>query len=231
MTLFWPDSSLKAAQQNLRQTLYQLQKALHSENADTPLILSERYTLRMNPEATLTVDVTQFEALSASSCKPSDWETAVSLYRGKFLADFFLPNCDPFEEWAATKRAFYQRRVQEVLHCLSKHYLEMGDLASAETAVRRQLTLDNLQESAHRQLLKILAENGRRQEALTHCANRHQSQGVMVVWPTQFLFAQFRFSRRIGSGKHCPQSRFRESARRCFGTSYAGCHVGRNDHT
>ena len=44
----------------------------------------------------------------------------------------------------------------------------MGEYAAAETAVRRQLALDNLQESAHRQLMEILAQNGRRQEALTH---------------------------------------------------------------
>ncbi|MFO7684138.1 MAG: BTAD domain-containing putative transcriptional regulator [Chloroflexota bacterium] len=168
MSLFWPDSPLKSVQQNLRQTLYQLQKALQPEVTDFPLVLSERYTIRVNPEVPLAVDVAQFEVLSASPCKPSDWQTAVSLYRGEFLTDFFLPDCDPFEEWAAAKRAFYQRRAQEVLHGLAEHYMTIGELAAAETAVRRQLALDNLQENAHRQLMKILAENGRRQEALTH---------------------------------------------------------------
>lgn len=174
MTLLWPGSPLKSAQQSLRQTLYLLQKTLQSENTDPPLILSERYAIHMNPEARLAVDVAQFEVLSASLCKPSDWQKAVSLYRGEFLADFFLPDCDPFEEWAAVKRAGLQRQVQEVLQRLVTHYLVNGDLAGAETAVRRQLALDNLNEGTHRQLLRIMAENGRRQEALTHYDTLYQ---------------------------------------------------------
>ena len=140
MTLFWPDSPLKSAQQNLRQTLYLLQHALQPEDADTPIILSERFTLGLHPEARVGVDATRFKKLSKSLCDQNNWQEAASLYRGEFLADFFIPDCEPFEEWAATKRAFYQRRVQEVLHCLAKYYLGIGDWAAAETAVRRQLT-------------------------------------------------------------------------------------------
>lgn len=166
MTLFWPDSPLKLAQQNLRQALHLMQKTVCLDDNGPQLILSDRYTICLNPRE-IRVDVAQFEILSTSHCE-TDWETAVSLYRGEFLAAFFLPDCAPFEEWAAAKRAALQRQAQEVLQRLATHYLENGDLVNAETTIRHQLTLDNLQEGTHRQLLRILAENGRRQEALHH---------------------------------------------------------------
>ncbi len=174
MTLLWPDYPQKSAQQSLRQTLYLLRHAIKTKETNTPLILSERKIIRLNPDATIAVDVVQFEQLSGNGRSPEEWQQAVDLYRGDFLADFYLPDSEPFEAWAAGKRAFYQRRMQELLQRLVAHHLQNGDLTAAETAVRRQLTLDNLQESAHRQLMEILARNGRRQEALTHYENLHQ---------------------------------------------------------
>lgn len=165
MALLWPDYPLKSAQQSLRQTLFLLRQAV--ESAENSLILAERFTVGMNQDA-FSLDVAQFELLAGNGRSPQEWQQAADLYRDHFLADFYLSDSDPFEEWAASKRAFYQRQMQDFLQRFVDHYLEIGDDAAAETAVRRQLTLDNLQETAHRQLIEILARNGRRQEALTH---------------------------------------------------------------
>ena len=166
MTLFWPDYPQKSAQSSLRQTIYRLRQAIEPGKTELPFILTDRFTVSWNPEAALHLDVTQFETLTGNGRSPQAWQQAIDLYRGDFLADFFLPDCDPFEQWAADKRAYYQRQAQTVSQQLVNHYLEVGDWDAAETAVRRQLTLDNLQEAAHRQLIEILAKNGRRQEAL-----------------------------------------------------------------
>lgn len=173
MSLFWPDYPQKSAQQSLRQTLYLLRQTLQKEERDPPLILAERFTVTVNREL-LSLDIDQFAQMSENGRSPQAWQQAADLYRGHFLADFYLPDSEPFEEWVANKRAFYQRRMQALLQRLAHHYLEMGDDGAAETAVRRQLSLDNLQEAAHRQLMEIWAKNGRRQEALTHYDNLYQ---------------------------------------------------------
>jgi predicted ATPase len=64
--------------------------------------------------------------------------------------------------------------MQALLQRLVDYYLEIGDDLAAETAVRRQLSLDNLQEAAHRQLMEILVRNGRPQEALSHYQSLRQ---------------------------------------------------------
>ena len=168
MTLLWPDYAQRSARQSLRQHLYLLRQAIEPEITNAPLIVSGRDTVTLNPAAVLAVDAIQFEQLSGHGHSPQDWQQAADLYRGDFLLDFYLSDSEPFELWAANKRAFYQRRMQELVRRLVNYHLEGGDDEAAETAVRRQLKLDNLQESAHRQLMEIMARNGRRQEALAH---------------------------------------------------------------
>ena len=63
MTLLWPDYPQTSARQSLRQHLYLLRQAIELEEFDTPLILSEQKTIRLNPDATIAVDVVQFEQL------------------------------------------------------------------------------------------------------------------------------------------------------------------------
>ena len=168
MTLLWPEYPQKSAQQSLRQTIFLLRKAVDLDEKYTPHILTDRSTVTLNPDAELLLDVAQFEQLAENGRSPQQWQQAADLYRGDFLADFYLPDSDPFEEWAANKRALYQRQIQALLQQLVDYYLKIRDLNAAETAVRQQLALDNLQEAAHRKLLEILAQNGRRQEALIH---------------------------------------------------------------
>ena len=217
ITLFWPDYPQKSAQQSLRQSLYLLRQAMEPDKPDRPLILSERFTVALNPEAVLAVDVVQFEELSGAGRSPQDWQKAAELYRGHFLADFYLPDSEPFEEWAANKRAFYQRRMEELLQRLADYYVQMGDYAAAEMAVRRQLSLDNLQEAAHRQLMGILAQSGRRQEALTHYHSLRQllqdELGIEPDSDTISLVAAIEtgdLTGKIATTTHQPISRYKQ---------------------
>src|SRR6186997_109530 len=62
--LLWPDLPTAAAQNNLRVTWAQLQKALGTHNADQqPHLVGERLTLRFNPLSDHELDVARFRAL------------------------------------------------------------------------------------------------------------------------------------------------------------------------
>ena len=164
MSLLWPDSPLKSAQQNMRQALYLLRKNIGIED-EPSLFLAERFTISWNPAVPLSLDITQFENL-AHSDNPDDWRQVVALYRGHFLADFYIPDSEPFETWAAYKRAVYLDLAQTTMVKLTSHYIVEGKWQDAESIARRLLELDELQETAHRSLIEILARSGRRQEAL-----------------------------------------------------------------
>lgn len=166
MTMLWPSMPLGVAQQNLRQTLYLLRHTVQTEETP-PFIHSDRYTISWNPDAPLFLDVTQFYTL-AKSQDALDWQRAVDLYRGEFLVDFYLPDSEPFEAWAANQRALYYHTVKSVLALLTDHYLAQKEWKSAEAVIRRHLDLDNLQEGVHRQLIEVLYRSGHREEAIIH---------------------------------------------------------------
>jgi len=173
MTLLWPDWPQASAQQNLRQNLYVLRQALpeiDSHNGGlVPLVLADRDTLQLNPAAAIEVDILRFTGLLENpQPTPLQLAEAVALYRGDFLVDFYLPDSEPFEEWAEARRADLRRMMLEALDSLTMGAIEQSAYGEAMAYARRQLKIDNLRESAHRQLMLALARSGQRTSALSH---------------------------------------------------------------
>lgn len=199
MALLWPGLPQQSAQGSLRQTLYLLRKAipeLPAKDGDglIPLLLANGKTVQMNPNGRFDLDLHTFtEQLKGDE---SGWTEAVDLYRGDFLADFYLPDSATFEEWINARRADLRRRALEALETLTDYAMQIGDLAAAEAHARRQLEIDNLRESAHRQLMGILARNGRRAEALSQyeacVVVLHNELAVAPSAPTESLYAAIR---------------------------------------
>ena len=101
LLLLWSDMSQHAAQKNLRQTLYRLRQMIPKCPAAgngrvVPLILSDRHTVQLNPQADYQLDVHDFTNLLKAS--KTHWPEALALYRGDFLTDFFLSDSADFEE-------------------------------------------------------------------------------------------------------------------------------------
>ncbi len=121
MTLLWPGLPQKSAQANLRQTVYLLRQAIpevqsrEGEGA-VPLLLTGRQTIQVNPEAAFQLDITKFESILAGPIE--EWPEAIDLYRGDFLADFYLPDSAPFEEWVLARREALRRQVLDALERL-----------------------------------------------------------------------------------------------------------------
>ncbi|MBI1278224.1 MAG: tetratricopeptide repeat protein [Anaerolineaceae bacterium] len=177
--LLWPEMPTAAAQNNLRVTWAQLQKALGTNPADEqPYLIGDRLTLRFNPLSDHEQDITGFCALieachlhphselqDCSECA-NRLNEALALIRGDFLAEFSLANCLEFEEWLRTQRQRWHEQVTWVLEQLAAFHERSGQLAEAEHAVRRLLEYEPLSESAYRQLMRVLARADRRSAAL-----------------------------------------------------------------
>ena len=183
MTLLWPGLPPESAQTNLRQIIYQLRKAIPpagGKNDDAPVqfLRADRQSVHINPSFPCQADVITFEALLQQAWQHdhqdlllcSDclhWlQKAIALYQGDFLADFYLSDSNEFEEWAAITRANLRRQALDALETVTEILTFQNDYRQARTFVERQLQIDNLRESAYRQLMMLLALSGQRSEAL-----------------------------------------------------------------
>jgi DNA-binding SARP family transcriptional activator len=227
LALLWPDYPEESARHSLRTDQYYLKKAIPEvkageEGDQTPLLLSDNQTVQINPAAVYELDVANFtlqlafsanhdhlELLTCAECEER-LRKAVDLYRGDFLADFYLPDSAAFEVWVAALREAFRGQALGALETLAAVYDEQEAFEGAETMARRQLELDNLRESAHRQLMVILARSGRRRAALSQyesCRQLLQDElGVEPLPETTELYERIRAG-QLRTGFTAPHER------------------------
>lgn len=171
MTLLWPDMPETSARQNLRQTLYLLRKAVPAVGPPgqeaTPLVLSDRQTVQLNPQATYELDLARFLQLWEQS-NAAALEKTIAIYRGPFLSDFYLEDSNDFESWAAAHRGDLQRLAGEVLAQLVENAWQQNRPAKVEVLARRWAALDDLAEPPQQALVQALDRQGRRTAATRH---------------------------------------------------------------
>jgi WD40 repeat protein/serine/threonine protein kinase len=185
-SMFWHDYDQAHARANLRRTLFRLNQTPFSR-----WLQADSDNLAIHPGKDDYIDVIAFSQMIDSE-DPQEIQLAVSIYRGNFLSDFYIEDSVSFEEWAAIQREVYRRRVLDALHSLTNDYLNQFDYSAAKAVARRQIEIDNLAESAWRQLMEILAHQGRRSEAIAvykRCQGILQEElGVAPSPETQALY-------------------------------------------
>ncbi len=176
--LLWPDQPQRKARQNLRQALSHLRQAIGDRDEATPFLLVSRETVQFNTASDHWLDTAAFTALIEAcrdhrhrrleTCLPCmrRMERMATLYRGDFLAQFFLSDSDLFEEWALLEREWLHRQAVETLSHLAGYYERRGDYEQARHYAWRQVELEPWCEEAHRQLMRLLALDGQRSAAL-----------------------------------------------------------------
>jgi predicted ATPase len=127
------------------------------------------------------------------------------------LADFYLPDSNTFEDWAAEWRNLLRGKALSALEKLTEMHIELGKLDKAESIARQQIEIDDLRESGYRQLMTALAENGRRNEALRQyetCRERLMDElGVEPAAETTTIFEQIKAGESSGP-KQASRARF-----------------------
>src|SRR5437588_7543882 len=178
--LLWPDMPERAARQNLSQALTSLRQPLgdRAKAVAGNFVLATGDSVQLNPACDVVVDVTSFlAALNACDAHAHrNWRTcatcperlrqALTLYRGDFLAQFFLHDSQPFEEWALLQREHLRQRALSALERLAQAAEWRGAYAQAVVYTRRQIDLEPLLEAGHRELMRLLALGGETSAAL-----------------------------------------------------------------
>lgn len=171
--LFWPELSQSRARAALRRTLTPLNNAL-----GPGALLATRETVALNPEYSLWVDARAFaqgeNALATHGHDPREvcdrcfepLQTSIAIYRGDFMDGFSLRDSAPFDDWQAYESDRHRRLLARYLELLSSGLARRGDPDGALEPARRWLSLDTLNEPAHRALMRIYAQRGERTKAL-----------------------------------------------------------------
>lgn len=206
-TLLWSEWADQDARRNLRQTLHRLRQMLDelAPPLGTTLLTTTRQTVQLNGTA-VSLDVTQFQQhLHACENHPhahlyhcasclERMQQAESLYQGDLLAGFSLKEAFAFEEWLLMQReSLYQQQLNTLYH-LTLAYEEQGAYEKAGQYAQRQIQQEPWREEAHRQLMRLLAGQGQRAEAIAQyqaCRQVLQTElGVAPAAETETLLAQ-----------------------------------------
>ncbi len=148
----WPDKDPASGANNLHRALYDLRQILGGRWVDI-----ERGQLALRPD--VWVDVDAFEEAAAAG-GPERWAQAVALYRGDLSPE------DLDSPWLQGRRAELRSRFVDVALPLARDAAGRGDAGAAVPLLRRVLEVDPAAEEAHRLVMRLLAETGRRAEAL-----------------------------------------------------------------
>ena len=185
--LLWSDRGDEQARDSLRHALSALRKVL--SQAEPPPLLAERETIGLDAGA-VEVDAVTFENLVAAGTREA-LEQASALYRGELLEGISVRD-PPFEEWLFYERQRLRDLALRAFEQLLAFEREAGELEKAVKTAQRLLRLDPSHEKAHRELMRLYADQGREAAALEqyqHCrAALERELGIKPGAETEQLY-------------------------------------------
>ena len=155
----WPDLEPAAAARNLHQTLYVARRALGGNGSTAGLLVIRDENVVLDEAGPVDVDVSHFEQAAAAALETAEEEglrTAAKLYSGDLLPD---------ADWLSTRRDELRETYREILVKLASEVRRQAP-EEALVILTRALESDPLHEGAVRAQMVVLAQLGRRSEAL-----------------------------------------------------------------
>ena len=152
MCLLWTDRGEAQARASLRQTLWALRQALQVV-APCPLV-TEDDTLALDAAAVET-DVRAFERAAAAGT-PAALQFAIDTYRDELLAGFRARGSLMEDILRNEQQRLHEIAVDACTKLLA-HQLRDGPSEAAAATAKRMLSIDPLQEAAHRALMEHYA--------------------------------------------------------------------------
>lgn len=181
--LYWGDSTDVRARDSLRTALKKLRKQLGSR-----LLLGDRATVEINPAFPLWVDALEFQKQVATAP-----QSAVALYRGDLLTDFY-------DDWIVPEREHYRELFLSALLHLTQTARAASEYERAMNYAHRVLTADPANERAHQHLMFCNLALGDRNAALKqYAACERALQTELAVAPARETTALYQWIQRASS--------------------------------
>ncbi|MFG2123547.1 BTAD domain-containing putative transcriptional regulator [Streptomyces sp. NPDC048710] len=161
--LLWPDLDPASAANNLHQVLHAVRRALASTGTPGDVLVLRDDMVVLAPDGGVRIDLDAFEqaARRASGVGgAADYRAALA------LADAGLLPEDRYEPWASEAAEALEARRAALRLGLGEALEHDHQTAEALDVLRALIAQDPLHEPGHRALMRVLAEAGRRREAL-----------------------------------------------------------------
>lgn len=159
---FWPELTSEQAVNVFHVTKRRLHKAL-----DDDVLVHEGGYYKVNPKMAIYYDVVEFvQALMQGRDTSNEydhriesWQNAINLYRGPFLQGHD-------DEWIIDRRANFLAGYIEAVTNMAHHWENVMERPEQSLAlIEKALKHDPLNEDLHRELMRLYAVLGRRNEA------------------------------------------------------------------
>lgn len=157
--LLWADRAEEQARGSLRQSLAALRSTFGAD-ADA-ILLAGRDSVSVKPDV-LVVDTLDFERAAASLSSPLG---ATILYHGPLLDGFEAPSPE-YGQWLLPERQRLEDLAVSVVERVAASEISQQTLASAILLARQLLGRDRLREPVYRALMRMLAKDNQRSEAI-----------------------------------------------------------------
>jgi ABC-type oligopeptide transport system substrate-binding subunit/DNA-binding SARP family transcriptional activator len=202
-TFLWPEYDQSSAHAELRRILSSLNRTIGHQ-----WLVVDRETAALDVSAGAWIDVQAFEQ-AVAACAEHDpppgtpcpdcvrrLSDAAALYADDFLSGFALPDSEPFDDWQRLESQSLRAALTSALDRLADGYIAQGDHDKALHSAQRWLSLDPLDEAAHRALMALYAQAGQRPAALRQyrqCVRTLERElGVEPSPETTALYQQIR---------------------------------------
>lgn len=156
-SLLWADTGEERARHNLRQSIAKIRQAFGG------IVISEGECVSLDAAACET-DVGEFESL-ADADNVDDLRRRLNLYQGELLAGL-EPREPEFSDWLLVVRGRLRQAACETAMNLTDQLIAANRQVDAIAALSELLVIDPPEENAHRRLMQLYADCGRRAEAL-----------------------------------------------------------------
>lgn len=172
----WPESDPETKRPQFHVVVHELRRLLEPAGArhhwKVVVAVDDRYALTSSPS--VVVDAEQFEHLLDAACRCEQagdrqeamlaYQRAIALYRGDYLED------EASASWCVARRAQLRRRYIDALRRLAVLYREARMWEQSTEVLLRALSLDDLDEELHRELMVTYWASGRRDQAMRQYA-------------------------------------------------------------
>jgi predicted ATPase/DNA-binding SARP family transcriptional activator len=206
--LLWSDFSADRARANLRQAISNLQKLLPG------YLEVNRKTAQFMAKSPHAIDVLDFshrvDDHVQGHIRPADLEAEAAadmrqaevLFRGEFLAEFFVDGARGFESWLTVERERLNLQRLALLLALGDRSEDRRDYVAAIKRFEQAVQIEPWQERTHRRLMLLYARTGAFEPALAQFNRcREVLSAELEVEPTpetMVLYERIRAARTRG---------------------------------